>query len=215
MTIYGIDHGNANTGIAKGIEVINMATPYRTVKTAEIKDFFAKEKVNENFLFVIGLPISMSGRYSSQTFNAIDFGVNIKKNYNSKVYFIDERMTSQVQFSETKGKVNSKKVKQHKDVNAGVIILNKYFENKNSAVELIFEEPSDIKLNNSCKEILIKDVCYDTEYLKDKNFFVYAKNPYVFWYYFSRGIKSTTILSDFENNFDCIISSEEIKYIKK
>ncbi|BBE29946.1 putative pre-16S rRNA nuclease [Tepiditoga spiralis] len=215
MKILGIDHGQKKCGIANA--VFNIASPYKTVLNNELITFFKKEGVNKDTIIVYGLPLSMSGRFSNQTYNVIKSAIEVKTTYGCKIIFIDERLTSKTLFTELKGVVKSKKIKKTKDQNSSSLILSVYLANKNAGIELKEKKVYNIVHQIKSKKTLVYETAIKN--IKDiENFYIFTKDPWIFWYYFSQGIKSINIEKDLEE-YDVLICSEEknidLKYNEK
>lgn len=60
-------------------------------------------------VLVFGLPISLSGRYSHQTYLTVEAALNIKEQLGCQIYFVDERLTTTSLFNELKGDISFKK----------------------------------------------------------------------------------------------------------
>ncbi|AEH51726.1 RuvX/YqgF family protein [Pseudothermotoga thermarum] len=94
--IAAIDYGKARCGVAIGERIPSKVF---TVPPEKIKEELSKYNLEA---IVVGLPLSMSGRYSLQTFEVVGFAERLQKELNKKVYMIDERLTSEL----FKGKEN-------------------------------------------------------------------------------------------------------------
>jgi len=195
MKIFGVDHGQKNCGIASA--VFDIALPYKTVANNELMSFFKKEGVDKDSIIVYGLPLSMSGRFSTQTYNAINSAIEVKNTYGCKIVFIDERLTSKTLFTELKGVVKSKKIKKTKDQNSSALILSIYLANTNEGIELKKKKVYNIVHQIKSKKTLVYETAIEN--IKEiENFNVFTKDPWIFWYYFSQGIKSINIEKDLE-----------------
>jgi putative Holliday junction resolvase len=156
---------------------------------------------------VFGLPISMSGRYSKQSFLSIDEAIKIKEKIGCKIYFVDERLTTSSLYSEVRGQVSYKKVKRTKDQNSSVLILSNFIQSPGNAIALVEKEVYNLKKDfSSYKDILIWDVPINNEF---ENFSIFAKDPWVFWYYYKKGFESTTLMTDLKDYYDLIITNKE------
>lgn len=207
MNYYGIDFGDKNCGIAKANEIINIASPYKTVDKKDLILFF-EEELKKDDIIIFGLPKSMSFNYSKQSFKTIDKSIEIKKKFSNKLFLVDERLTTKSLYNEMKGKVNSKKIKKTKDQNSAVLILSVYLNNPNIGYELKEKEIYTVdksKLTNVkvlVQNIAIKNPKEDISYE--------IKDPWLFWYYFNRNIISEYNVKN-KDIYDVIISSENIK----
>ncbi len=88
--IAAIDYGRTRCGVAIGNKIpskVFITSPKKVIEELSRLDVEA---------IVIGLPFSMSGRYSLQTFETVEFAEKLEKRLNKKVYMIDERLTSKL-----------------------------------------------------------------------------------------------------------------------
>ncbi|MBM7560064.1 Holliday junction resolvase RuvX [Marinitoga litoralis] len=207
MNYIGLDYGLSKTGVATSNSIIKVATVKDTVRTEKIINYLQNIYKNED-IFVVGLPISMSGRFSKQTYETIDFCIKLKNIFNTKVLLIDERLTTQQSYSMTKNFLNAKKAKKAKDQNSALFILQRYLNSPNSAIELTVKK--EYKMENiDSNSILINNLI-----IKNSNIYnkadVLAIDPYVFWWYYKRNKLSTTLIEDLNEEYDVIISNEDI-----
>ncbi|RAO99740.1 hypothetical protein PW5551_01525 [Petrotoga sp. 9PW.55.5.1] len=204
-----IDYGTSNCGIAFYTEDIKIVLPKATVKSDKLIEYLKSSEINEQDRIIFGLPISMSGRYSNQTFLTIDTAIKIKNIFGCKIFFVDERLTTSTLYSQFKGKVNYKKVKKTKDQSSSVLILSSYIQNPKIGLELIAKEikeiSSDIKKYDN---ILLYRISVDVNI---HNVDIFTNDPWTFWYYYKKGLKSTTLISDLKEHYDLLIISKENK----
>ncbi|ABX31078.1 Holliday junction resolvase YqgF [Petrotoga mobilis SJ95] len=207
LKVYGIDYGTSNCGIAILKQDVNIPLPKETIKSEKLLEFLVSLDLSHDDLIVFGLPISMSGRYSKQSFLSIDEAIKIKEKIGCKIYFVDERLTTSSLYSEVRGQVSYKKVKRTKDQNSSVLILSNFIQSPENAIALVEKEVYNLKKDFSCyKDILIWDVPINNEL---ENFSIFAKDPWVFWYYYKKGFESTTLMSDLKDYYDLIITNKE------
>lgn len=205
MNYIGIDYGLSKTGISISDSVLKVATIKDTVKTENLINYLKKLYKNGD-IFIVGLPISMSGRYSKQTYETIDFCLKLKNLFNTDILLIDERLTTQRSFSMTKNFLNAKKAKKNKDQNSALLILQRFLDNPYSSIKL--EEKKPYKLENiEYNSILINDIIIKNSNIYNKSD-ILAKNPYVFWWYFKRNKRSTTLFDDLKNSYDVLITKD-------
>ncbi|SHF26708.1 putative holliday junction resolvase [Marinitoga hydrogenitolerans DSM 16785] len=214
MNYIGLDYGLSKTGIAISNSILKIATIKGTVNTNKLLSTLKNEIYTEGDAFVVGLPISMSGRFSKQTFETIDFSLKLKNLFKSDIFLIDERLTTQQSYSMTKNFLNSKKAKKAKDQNSALLILQKFLDNPKLGIKLEAEDVYSIN-NIDSNSILINNIIIKNSSIYNKAD-IYTKNPFVFWWYFKRNKKSTTLLEDLKEEYDVLISksSFSIKYKK-
>lgn len=87
MSFIAIDYGKSKCGYAVGSIFIAESG---TIKTTELL-----KKVQSFNTVVLGLPLSMSGNYSSQTFEVLRFALKLKE-LEKNVLLIDERLTTKM-----------------------------------------------------------------------------------------------------------------------
>lgn len=212
MKIYCIDYGTTFCGIAVTDEKLKIALPKDTVRSEELTEYLESLNLNNGSILVFGLPISLSGRYSHQTFLTIETALRIKNKTGCQIFLVDERLTTSSLYNELKGNVPFKKIKKAKDQNSSVLILNTFLENPQIAVELrekpIYKIECDLSIYNN---ILIFDVPISNilEKTKNENLTLFTQDPWIFWFYYKQGLKSTSLTSDLQNDYELIISLKE------
>ncbi len=212
MSIYCVDYGNSLCGIAAADEKLKIALPKNTVKSEFLFNFLQSLNLNEKSIIVFGLPISLSGRYSHQTYLTVEAALNIKNQLGCQIFFVDERLTTSSLFNELKGDISFKEIKKTKDQNSSVLILNVFLENPQSAIEL--KEKSTYKIENdlsSYNNIIIFDVAINNilEKANKDHLILFTQDPWIFWFYYRQGLKSTSLISDLADQYDLIISIKE------
>ncbi|MDO7975591.1 Holliday junction resolvase RuvX [Oceanotoga sp. DSM 15011] len=210
MKIYGIDHGDKRCGISSANEILRISVPKDTVEKENLLNYLQNEKINSSDTLVFGMPLSMSGRYSTQTYNVINEALKIKDILKCKVFLVDERLTSKILFNQVKGKVNSKKVKNKKDQNSSSLILSTYLSNPNSGIELINKEVYKIELKD--QNILIYDIAIENLSTECD---LFINDPWIFWYYFNKGFKSTNKLEDIKVEYNTIVKNSNIELLNE
>jgi putative Holliday junction resolvase len=58
------------------------------------------------------------------------------------------------------------------------------------------------------KDVLIWNVPISNEF---KDVSIFAKDPWVFWFYYKKGFQSTTLISDLKDYYDLVITAKENK----
>ncbi|WP_069292633.1 Holliday junction resolvase RuvX [Fervidobacterium thailandense] len=95
MTIIAVDYGKVKCGYAVGTLFVAESG------TVSKKELFEKIKAHDKV--ILGLPLSMSGNYSSQTFEVLQFGLKLL-DLGKEVYLVDERLTTKM--AKTYGKID-------------------------------------------------------------------------------------------------------------
>ncbi|WP_075780451.1 MULTISPECIES: Holliday junction resolvase RuvX [unclassified Marinitoga] len=212
MKFIALDYGLKKTGIATAEAALKIPTIKNSVGSDKLLKVLENEIFKDGDIFIVGLPISMSGRYSTQTFKTIDFAIKLKNKFNSEVYLVDERLTTQNSYLMTKDFLNSKKAKKKKDENSALIILQRYLANPANSIKLASQKEYKIEYDESYND---KKILIDNVIIKNSKIYsiadVYATDPYIFWWYFKRNVHSTTLESDLEPPYDIIFNSKEVE----
>lgn len=195
MSVIAIDYGKSKCGYATGERFVLESG---TVKSSEILNRIQKyDKV------ILGFPLSMSGNYSTQTFEVVRFGVKIL-NLGKKVFLIDERLTTKM------AKIYSKK---DDDRFSAEQLLLEYIENPNIAKELIRSKVSNEKIIQTDFALVINvPFC---ESFKINSGIGYTEDPYTAYTLFSHGVFVYRIFSDFLNAINSLEKTPEYIIIDK
>ncbi len=215
MKVYGIDYGTVSTGIARGDSILKIATGIGKIKTPEIFNFFLKEGLTDNNIVALGLPVSMSSRFSEQTFKTVDFALKLKEKFGVKIYLIDERLTTSMVYSTMKNVRSTKEYKNSKDENSSVLILSSFFSNEKSYSELVPGKVFDIGIVEK-DNLMVYNTAVSVSSLKGKTVDIFTTDPWIFWYYFKNGFKSTTKETDLKVSYESIYTfMTKEKYLKE
>ena len=133
--IAGIDFGTVRIGVALSDRRRTLASPYENYnrRTADLdakyfRDLAAREEVT---LFVVGLPVHLSGEDSQSSIRARDFGAWLATTTGVPVEYFDERFTSseasQLLMS---AEMTKKRRKERLDKLAAQILLSSYLESQ-------------------------------------------------------------------------------------
>ena len=138
--IAGIDFGTKRIGIAITDKDQLIASPYENydVKNPE-KDadrFRAFVKSEDVVLFVVGLPVHMSGNESQKSLEARQFGAWLEQETATPVVFFDERFTTRnAEELLQQAKLTKKKRQRRLDMLAAQLLLSAYLESSRSSAE--------------------------------------------------------------------------------
>ncbi|MDR0522443.1 MAG: Holliday junction resolvase RuvX [Planctomycetaceae bacterium] len=132
--IAGIDYGTVRIGIAVSDPDRILASPCETyVRQSPEKDaayfrrFADEERIS---LFVIGLPLHLSGDVSEKAEEVLRFGKWLKNVTGKEIDYYDERYTSvEAERLLREAKLTNKKRKERRDKLAAQILLSGYLEN--------------------------------------------------------------------------------------
>jgi putative Holliday junction resolvase len=141
--IMGIDFGSKRIGISISDPTLTIAQGLFVLENNsgifdEIKKVCAQYDVN---LVVVGLPLSLSGNYSSKTTEVLKFIDELKSKLGIKVVKWDERLTTKIA-QKSKIDMNLKRKKRQNknldDIIASTLILQSYLDflkNKEKVIE--------------------------------------------------------------------------------
>ncbi|MGC8820831.1 MAG: RuvX/YqgF family protein [Fervidobacterium sp.] len=198
MSIIAIDYGKSKCGYAVGNVFVKESG---TVKTQELF-----ERIKSFQKIILGLPLSMSGNYSTQTFEVIKFGLKLLTN-GKDVYLLDERLTT---------KMAKTYQKKDDDRFSAEQLLLEYIESPNRAKELIkskVKQPYEIRADFA----IFVEVPYD-ENFSVSSAIAYSKDAYLAYTLFSKGFFVYRVFKDFlsalenlEKEPDYIIMNNECR----
>lgn len=129
--IAGIDYGTKRIGIALSDRRRMLASPYenytRSGADADARRFLRLAKEEEITLFVVGLPVHLSGNESQKSREARQFGDWLTQLTGVPVVYYDERFTSsEAEQHLLAAELTSKRRKQRLDMLAAQIMLSGY-----------------------------------------------------------------------------------------
>jgi putative Holliday junction resolvase len=131
--IAGIDYGTVRIGIALATSGVGIASPYenytRRGESQDAKYFCDLAQQERIDLFVVGLPVHMSGGESQKSTEARAFGKWLTEITGVPVEFYDERFTSaEAESFLMDANLTSKQRKARLDKLAAQIMLSAYLE---------------------------------------------------------------------------------------
>lgn len=138
--IAGIDYGTVRLGIAITDVARKMASPYENYTRCDadrdavrLRQLVEEEQVT---MFVVGLPVHVSGNESQKSFEARQFGAWIQEQTGCDVVFFDERYSSKLAEELLQdADLTSKQRKKRRDMLAAQILLQGYLESGGDGVE--------------------------------------------------------------------------------
>ncbi len=211
MNILGIDYGTKRIGLAIGIGEVNL--PLQTIAVEGYKDKIKNIIMEKNIeKAVIGLPLSMSGRFSNTTLQAVSFAEKIKKIF-CETYLADERLTTSV--LNKMENLRNKNKKMIKDQISAVEILKSF--NQGKGKNYFVKDFSHFKVEKideiRDKRILLYDP--PSYRLADINFYslitIFTRNPQIYKAYKSKNYEVYNLIDDVNlNDFEVIFSDEKI-----
>ncbi len=191
-----IDYGRARCGMALGERLPSK------VFTISPKDVVSELLKYQPEIIVVGLPLSMSGRYSTQTFEAVRFAEKLQKKLQAKVYMIDERLTSKM-FEGRKNVDELVAVRLFQEFVSSKAILHDI-----KPIRTVSEEVVGA-VRNFTGKILLAEVS-DLR-LASNNTVIFQTDPYYAYLFFKAGFNVERSLKELEKHspFDIIIVVEE------
>ncbi len=127
MKILGIDYGDKKIGLSLSAD--KLALPWQTLKNFtspiqaidQIVQIIFQEKIDA---VVVGWPLSLSGKFSSQTRVVEDFIDKLKQKITIPLAVVDERFSSQLAQAQAVGK--------NDDAQAAANILQSYLDQQSN-----------------------------------------------------------------------------------
>ena len=137
--IAGIDFGTVRVGVAITDPARTLASPYQSfVRSGPAGDarWFRGFAEDEDIrLFVVGLPVHMSGQESAKSREARQFGQWLHEVTGREVVFFDERYTTvEAERVLQQAHLTSKRRKKRRDMLAAQVMLAAYLESSSSRV---------------------------------------------------------------------------------
>ena len=135
MTILGLDFGKRWVGIAVSDPSNFLASPLKTIQVIEIGSLIENilQVVEERAVekIVVGLPISMAGRWNSQTKSVNDFIVTLSGCTDIPIFSVDERLsTVEAERRLIESGYKMKRSKRRIDAMAATVILQAFLDSQ-------------------------------------------------------------------------------------
>ena len=132
-----IDYGTKRIGVAVSDPLEMFATPLTTIVNnnefwKNFKQAVAPYKIKA---FVLGMPLKENGEPGVLSEEVEDFAAKLKKKFNKKIIFVDERYSSSIAEEQILQSVKSKKKRRDKslvDKKAAAVILQFFLDEKSS-----------------------------------------------------------------------------------
>ncbi|MGQ9856139.1 MAG: RuvX/YqgF family protein [Fervidobacterium sp.] len=195
MSILAIDFGKSKCGYAIGTLFVSESG---TVKTSEII-----EKTKRFEKIVVGLPLSMSGNYSTQTFEAIKFALKLKK-MGKSIFFIDERMTTRM--AKTFSKTDDDRFSAEQ-------LLLEYLNNPSNSIEFKLSR-LELEEEMSYETVLFIEVPF-SDRITFENALVYSKDPYIAYTHFETGSFVYRVWKDLNDKIKTLEKKPDLVIINK
>ncbi|MFA6976326.1 MAG: Holliday junction resolvase RuvX [Mesotoga sp.] len=208
MIKLGIDFGTSRIGLALQIEGVEI--PLYSIDHAGYRKSLLeilKEKRIETV--VVGLPISMSGRYSESTMKAVSFAEKVKKMFPGNVLLVDETLTTEsarkmsveigIEFAKVRDVFSAMQILRNESSGKAV---KWEVHNNRSVCRNLPELPLGSRvLFFKPKSGLIKGI--DS---LDKMPGVFVEDPQVFLSFFRKGLKPVNLIDDIDfSTYDIIV----------
>ena len=137
--IAGIDYGTARIGVAITDRDQRIASPWDNYRRGDERadaEYFRAVAVEGICLFVVGLPVHLSGQESEKSGEARKFGKWLNEVTGVPVQWFDERFSSQeAEQILSVGKLSRRKRAKRRDKLAAQVMLNAYLESDRSQRE--------------------------------------------------------------------------------
>ncbi len=202
--VVAIDYGKKRCGYAVGERFVNRNG---VIETPKLLGFLSNLKPD---VVVFGLPLSMSGRYSMQTFEAVEKAEVVAKKLKVDVYLKDERLSTRMAHSilkNTKGKTPV-------DAVSASLIFESFIASPESSYKIETILP-DIEFREGIygKNVLIHNVpsVKVLDFVEAENVDVLQENPYIA-YLFKKRVEFVERFERFlKGPYDVIITTDPEK----
>lgn len=208
MKILGIDFGTVRLGIAIQLEGIQL--PLKTVAREgyreRLKEVLAERDIDS---IVIGLPISMSGRYSQSTMRAVSFAEKVKRLFGGKVFMVDERLTSET--SKRVALQSEIDLPARRDTLSAMEILRNFSRDHVKKWEIKNTLPvcRDLVLPESGERVLLykpRSASIDEIHSYSDRLGIYVEDPQVFLAFKKKKLNPVNLIDDLElSTYDIIV----------
>lgn len=210
MKILGIDFGTVRIGLALSIEEIIIPEKFieHTGYKKKLSALISEKNID---LIVIGIPFSMSGRYSESTFRAVSFAEKVLMFSQKPVVMVDETLSTNT--ARNNYQFSSEKFKKVKDSLSAMVILERYIRGEHSYhlhpdfPEFRLQGVESVKEKN----VLIYEPAspYIVDVIKGlqpKTIEVFTKDPHIALKTRSKGFKPKNLVIDLElDRYDIVV----------
>ena len=194
--IVAVDYGERKCGVAFG-EILPQKS--LVIPTKNLKEFIRKLKPDK---IIFGLPLSMSGKYTQQTFKTVAVAFKFSKEY--ETYLCDERLTTKI----------GERISKRDDAVSAALIFQSFFENS-SVCEKVTDprKKVDLALEKVDGEVLLYEFPDPSLNIEAREVDVVTKNPVLAYFYSKNGYFVGREL--WEKKYDLIISGKNCEELKK
>ncbi len=194
-----VDYGSKRCGVAWGKEF-----PSRKDVVSR-KDLLPFLKDLSPSLVIFGLPLSMSGRYSCQTFEAIKLAEKVRFSLRVPVYLVDERLSTKMAHDILKKTGSSTPV----DAVSASLIFESFSKNPEGAY-MVYDEVPKVEIPDIAGDAVLIHEVPDTsvlEHIHAERLDVLQSDPYVA-YLFKKKVRFVERFEDFlEGDYDIILTT--------
>ncbi|WP_156105036.1 RuvX/YqgF family protein [Thermotoga sp. Mc24] len=194
--IVAVDYGEKKCGVAFG-EILPQKS--LVIPTKNLNGFIKKLKPDR---IIFGLPLSMSGRYTQQTFKTVAVAFKFSKEY--ETYLCDERLTTKI----------GERISKRDDAVSAALIFQSFSENP-SACEKITDprRKVNLTLEKTDGEVLLYEFPDPSLDIEAREVDVVTKNPVLAYFYSKKGYFVERELR--EKKYDLIVSGRNCSELKK
>ncbi len=218
MKILGIDFGTVRIGLALQIEGIEM--PLKTIENKgyrnSLKRIFSERELDA---VVVGMPISMSGRYNQSAMKAVSFAEKVKNIFRGPVLLVDERLSTS----------NSKRVAQASGMDFGILrdtlsameILRNYSRPGVLRWEVKEDFPvcrdfPDVASANAVLLLSPKSARIENLDRVEAKLSIYTEDPQCYLAFLRKGFKPVNLIDDIDfSTYDIIVIARDDHQIRK
>ncbi|MFO7883007.1 MAG: Holliday junction resolvase RuvX [Kosmotogaceae bacterium] len=212
MKKLGVDFGTKRIGLAVSIKSVEM--PFETITVDNYKKKI-HEIVNTKDIdtIVVGLPVSMSGRYNEISLKAISFALKIFKAVNKPVWLFDERLSTE---SSRYTAATRKSFNNNKDSLSALNILRRFNPDSTNAHKIVDDFPCWIPdwddLSN--EQLLVyhpdnPEIIFSLGEVVEK-LKILTDDPQIFFLLKKKGYSSVSVVEDVDpNEYSSIVLKKE------
>ncbi len=200
--IVAIDYGEKRCGYAFGKSI---ASEVGVVPSGDLLNFLKSLDLE---IVVFGLPLSMSGRYSCQTFKVLEIAEKVKEKLDVEVRLVDERLSTRMAHEILKATKGSTPV----DAVSASLILENYLKNPENSYEIPDSIPK-IEIDRiEGNRILVHQIRDPgvLDFLIADEIDVLQKDPYIAYLFHKRTGRKIERYEDYlDGGYDIILTGED------
>ncbi len=196
--VIAIDYGEKRCGYAFGKNGILKSG---VVETGNLLDFLSSLDFET---LVFGLPLSMSGRYSCQTFRVLEVAEKVKNELKTRVFLVDERLSTKMAHEILKSTRGSTPV----DAVSASLILDGFLKNPTASYSIPDTIPKVILSPLEADSVLVHEVPDPDvlNFISSSRIDVLQSDPYIA-YLFKKRVRFVERFERFlEGEYDIILT---------